>query len=192
MFLLRWMRAALQWFNLLDKSGKLIILGLDNAGKTTLLGELQNNQLLLTVPTERPQQGSIKIGNVMFKTYDLGGHLAARKLWKDYLVGISGVLYMVDAADLSRLAEAKEELWRLLQTMHELNVPVSVPVAVVGNKTDKPRALTQEELSRAMDLDLYSIETAPNGTRQIKVFTCSVVKRRGHVEPIRWLANAVV
>ncbi len=82
------------------------------------------------------------IGNIRFNSYDLGGHLQARKTWSEYCGTVDGIIFMVDAADLSRLAEAKKELDSLLQ-MPELQ---NVPFVIFGNKIDKKESLKEEEM----------------------------------------------
>jgi GTP-binding protein SAR1 len=68
-----------------DKTGRLLVLGLDNAGKTTLLRSLQNGGIRTVPPTDRPQlHEEIKIAGVKFSCWDLGGHEAVRYLWQDY------------------------------------------------------------------------------------------------------------
>jgi GTP-binding protein SAR1 len=72
-------------------------LGLDNAGKTTLLYVLQNDKIIQTDSTIQPHTAEVTIGNIRFNSYDLGGHPQARRIWKDYFAKIDGIIFMVDA-----------------------------------------------------------------------------------------------
>ena len=120
----------------------LVVLGLDNAGKTTLLHRMRTGEFKQFVPTERamPHSGEGFVveaagngsdgrdggGTVSFCAWDLGGHEAVRHLWEDYIYsgedGCQGVVFCVDAADLSRIVEARDELVELVSALaeHEL------------------------------------------------------------------------
>ncbi|OBS83194.1 hypothetical protein A6R68_22806 [Neotoma lepida] len=80
--------SVLQFLGLYKKTGKLVFLGLDNAGKTTLLHMLKDDRLGQHVPTLHP----------------------TRRVWKNYLPAINGIVFLVDCADHERLLESKEEL----------------------------------------------------------------------------------
>jgi len=168
----------------------MIFLGLDNAGKTTLLGFLKDGHLRSARPTQQPNQEELVLDRLSFKTFDLGGHKSARVLWKDYCIDADVIVFLVDATDRDRFAEAKEELDGLLK-MDEF---AQVPILVLGNKIDLRTAVSEQELRAA--LGLYA--TTGKGTvkvdaprRPLELFMCSVVRKTGFAEGFRWASQYV-
>jgi GTPase SAR1 family protein len=86
-----------------SKACDIVLLGLDNAGKTTLLNLLLTGKFQRFERTMRARQQVVSVGPVKFNAWDLGGHEAARSSWSDFYLQCGGVVYMVDAADHSRL-----------------------------------------------------------------------------------------
>ena len=112
---------------------------------------LQSDKFTQTDSTIHPHQAEVTIGNIRFNSYDLGGHMQARKTWREYAGSVDGIIFMVDAADQARLEEAKAELDSLL-VMPELK---DVPVVVFGNKVDKKEALQEEAFREVMNLPFH-------------------------------------
>jgi len=188
-FLFKWFWNILSSLGLYNKKARIIFLGLDNAGKTTLLHMLKDDKLIVHEPTGHPQYDELVIGNIRFKTHDLGGHAAARKIWKNYFAAVEGVVFMVDSTDEKRFPEAKTELDKLL-TDEQLK---KVPICVLGNKVDLKTAVSEARLKQALGLENLTsgkkTTKLAEGVQPIEVFMCSVVKRWGYADGFKWMSE---
>mmetsp|Transcript_537 Transcript_537/g.1480 ORF Transcript_537/g.1480 Transcript_537/m.1480 type:complete len:202 (-) Transcript_537:42-647(-) len=187
-----WLQDALGYLGLLPKNAKILFLGLDNAGKSTLLMMMKEDRLAVIAPTVYPNHEELWVGNIKFSAYDLGGHETARRIWRDYYANVDGILFLVDAADRTRFVEVREELQRLL----EEPCLSQVPFAVLGNKVDIPVAASEDEMRYALGLEhhrttdrLMTKHDAYDFGRPVEIFMCSVARRMGYAEAFQWLGR---
>ena len=181
-----WFWDVLSYMGLAHSSARILFLGLDNAGKTTLLHLLSDGRMAVHPPTFHPTSEELTVGSLNVRAYDLGGHEAARQVWQNYYAAVDGIVYLVDASDSERLAESKKELLALL-SVDELR---QVPMLVLGNKIDAPGAVSEDTLRSAMGIEHTTGKyTAPaQEIRSLEVFMCSLVRRQGYGEGFQWLA----
>ncbi len=174
----------LRSFGLYQKEGTILLLGLDNAGKTTFLHKLRTNTFRENyfAPTERPHVEKFQMEGIQFAGWDLGGHEAVRHLWEDYVCEASAVLYMIDASDGERIEESGLELDSLVGE----GVLEHVPLAILLNKCDLPNAQRSEDIAKEMDYDEI---VDKHGEDKVRMFRMSVVRGEGYQEAFQWIST---
>lgn len=189
MFIYQWFASVLEYLGLSKKSGKLIFLGLDNAGKTTLLHMLKAARLSIHMPTLYPTSEELTLGGMKFTTFDLGGHKQARRVWKDYFPAVDGVVFIVDAFERERFEEAKNELYGLLND-EQIE---KCPVLILANKIDIHGAASEAEIMNYFGLHPLatgkSTESQIENKRPLELFMCSVLRRQGYGDGFRWISQ---
>jgi len=122
-----------------------LILGLDNAGKTTILYKLQNesDDEIQTIPTIGFNVETLQYKNIKFQVWDLGGQTSIRPYWRCYYPNTDAIIFVVDSADKERLAIARQELHAMLEE-EELKDSI---LLVFANKQDQQGALGAKHVS---------------------------------------------
>ena len=177
------LQSLLLSLGLTNKTGTIVLLGLDNAGKTTFLHKLRTNSMLTFPPTDQPHNESFRMDGVVFNAWDLGGHEAVRHLWEDFACDASAVLFLVDAADPRRLEEARDELDALV---NEDGLEEGVPLAILLNKCDLEGAMPSNYI--AEQLWYHDVVERLGGDR-VQMFRMSVLRGLGYQDALQWIAS---
>lgn len=101
-----------------EKEARMLILGLDNAGKTTILKKLSNEEIHHIQPTQGFNIKSIVESGFKLNVWDIGGQKAIREYWEYYYEGTDALVYVVDSADQLRIKESQEVLSALLKVSY--------------------------------------------------------------------------
>ena len=174
----------------MDRKGRVVILGLENAGKTTLLNLIAHDKLVAAAPTKTTWTEEVKVGGISMKVMDVGGHSAVRRIWRKYIHGVDGIVFVVDAKSVDDFELVRGELDKLLADEY---LDESVPFAILGNKVDLPGAVSEHELS--YHLGISDQRTGKKNfnlkQRPIELFMCSMVKKAGFKDAFQWLASSM-
>jgi len=132
-----------------DEPARVLLIGLDAAGKTTLLYKVKLNESITTIPTIGFNVESVEpVKGLTLTVFDVGGQEKIRRLWKHYTQNVDAVVWMVDSNDQTRFAESKEELFGIIRE-HDLH---GVPILLFANKQDLPQARSVTEITQAIGL----------------------------------------
>ena len=167
-----------------SKEVRILILGLDNAGKTTILYKLQNeaeDEEVMTIPTIGFNVETLQYKNIKFQVWDLGGQTSIRPYWRCYYPNTDAIIFVVDSADRERLAVARQELQAMLDE-EELKDAL---LLVFANKQDLPGACNAAEISEQMRL------YPPHISKSCYIQSCCATTGDGLYEGLDWLSSMV-
>jgi len=145
------------WARMFGKTEmRILMVGLDAAGKTTILYKLKLGEVVTTIPTIGFNVETVEYKNISFTVWDVGGQQKIRPLWRHYYQNTQGVIFVVDSNDRDRVDDskecedsAKEELSRMLAE-DELRDAV---LLVFANKQDLPNAMKVQEVTERLGLN---------------------------------------
>ncbi|XP_014337480.2 LOW QUALITY PROTEIN: ADP-ribosylation factor 4-like [Bos mutus] len=127
---------------------RILMVGLDAAGKTTILYKLKLGEIVTTISTIGFNVETVEYKNICFKVWDIGGQDKIRPLWRHYFENTQGLIFVVDSNDRERIQEGAEELQKMLQE-DELRDAV---LLLFANKQDLPNAMAISEIGQIISL----------------------------------------
>merc|ERR1712203_488946 len=159
---------------------RILMLGLDAAGKTTILYKLKLTDTVTTIPTIGFNVESVEYKNITMTVWDVGGQDKIRKLWKHYFQGSNALIFVVDSTDRDRVQEAREEMMKIIND-DEMRAAC---LLVFANKQDLPNAMTATEL------------VAKLGLQQLRqhewyIQSCCGTTGEGLYEGVDWLSKTL-
>jgi len=137
-----------QLMSFFDKRANILMLGLDSAGKTTILYKLKLDTLVTTIPTIGFNVESVKFKSLNMTIWDVGGQEKIRPLWRHYYQNIDAVIFVIDSNDGGRFDEVSKELHSLMAE-DELR---EATVLILCNKQDLPHAESVQTINEKLGL----------------------------------------
>jgi len=162
------------------KDMRILMVGLDAAGKTTILYKLKLGEIVTTIPTIGFNVETVEYKNINFTVWDVGGQDKIRPLWRHYFQNTQGLIFVVDSNDRERISEASEELQKMLNE-DELR---DAALLVFANKQDLPNAMSVAEVTDK--LGLHSLRS-----RKWYIQSTCATSGDGLYEGLDWLSNVL-
>lgn len=166
------------WSNILNKNNdvRVLLLGLDGAGKTTILYNLKMGEVVRTIPTIGFNVESVEYKRLKFNVWDVGGQHKIRILWRHYYQNADALIFVVDSTDDERIEEAAEEIQKMLLEEELKNCSI----LVMANKQDLSGAMAPSEIAKKLRLEGVKRNWIVQGT--------SATTGQGLKEGLDWVA----
>jgi len=161
---------------------RVVTLGLDGAGKTSILFKLKQNEFIPTIPTIGFNVETVEYKNFKFTIWDVGGQHKIRPLWKHYYFNTQAVIFVVDSSNRDRLDESQGELVKLV---HEKELK-DASLLIFANKQDIEGCVTIEELTDQFGL----LKLCCNRSWHLQA--CDGMSGQGLADGLEWLSRQMV
>lgn len=163
-----------------EREMRLLVVGLDNAGKTTIVKRLNGEDITTISPTLGFNIKTMSFKGYKLNIWDIGGQKTLRPYWRNYYEKTDGLIWVVDSADLARLEDCRQELQNLLKEERLYGATL----LVFANKQDIPSALAVQELEKVLDLGAI-------GKRHWRVVACSAHDGTGLLDGFDFIVNDI-
>ncbi|KAI9779510.1 MAG: ADP-ribosylation factor-like protein 2 [Geoglossum umbratile] len=172
------MLSILRKARLKDKEMRILMLGLDNAGKTTIVKKIMNEDVNTVSPTLGFIIKTIDYNGYKLNIWDVGGQKTLRSYWRNYFEKTDALIWVVDATDRLRVDDCREELAGLL--LEERLMGASL--LVFANKTDVGGCMSLEEIQEGLQLDAIK-------THKWTIILCSAITGENLEEGLEWVVQ---
>lgn len=170
----------LKGYRKFKKNPNILILGLDNAGKTTLLQCLTEEKVKTTEPTKGVNIKSIMYSGFTINVIDIGGQKEIRQYWDYYYDDVDALVYVVDGSDEERIGECNDQLKKLLKE----DKLKKAPILAYANKSDLKSCLGPDEIIEKLEMNDIT-------DRDWSLYACSALKGTGVSEGLKWLLEKI-
>lgn len=162
------------------KEVRVLMVGLDAAGKTTILYKMKLGEVVTTIPTIGFNVETVEYKSINFTVWDVGGQDKIRPLWRHYYQNTQGLIFVVDSNDRDRICEARDELTKMLAE-DEMKDAI---LLVYANKQDLPNAMMAAEVTEKLGLNNLR-------NRQWYIQSTCATTGDGIYEGLDWLSKAI-
>ncbi|CAE6429523.1 hypothetical protein ACGC1H_000907 [Rhizoctonia solani] len=163
-----------------EREMRILFLGLDNAGKTTILKRLKGQDVMSTSPTLGFEISTITYGKYLLNIWDVGGQRTLRPYWRNYFEQTDVLVWVVDSGDRLRMDDCREELHALLQEQRL----AGATLLVFANKQDITGSMSDAEIKEALDLPAIR-------SHHWKIQPCSAVTGENVQAGLEWAVSDV-
>lgn len=166
-----------------EREVRLLILGLDNAGKTTILRKFCGEDINQIEPTLGFNIKTLEHRSYKLNIWDVGGQRTIRAYWRNYFESTDGIVWVVDSSDKARMETCRDELFSLLNE----EKLAGASLLILANKQDIAGALSSEEIA-----DILQLKVNKNfSKRHWSILPCSAVTGDGLVGGMDWMTDDI-
>ncbi|CAL6007991.1 ADP-ribosylation_factor 1 [Hexamita inflata] len=164
---------------------RVLMLGLDGSGKTSLLYQWKLGELITTIPTIGFNIEEIQRNKLSLNIWDIGGQKKIRPLYRHYLLTTNVIFFIIDSTEcnFNRIQETKTEYLQVVDNEYL----TSIPILILFNKSDLKNSLTNEEIEEEYDFKIGESEIKIHSVHKIKVMRTSALNSECLPEIMDWV-----